>query len=72
MIAFAREAPEPEDPSPRPVPLAGPQVLTQQAIGGPQTSDAGGGAPESVFTDVAKEHEELAMLQRALAHCGLV
>lgn len=72
MIAFAKEALEPEDESPSPLLIACPQVITQQAISGLHAVGEGSGVAELADDDAAKGQQELAMLQRALAHCGLI
>ncbi len=72
MIAFSKEATESRDNSPQPILIVGPQIITRQTTSNLDRSDASASVSELVAAHVAREQQELATLQRAIARCGLI
>ena len=72
MIAFRREALEPRDQFPRPILIVIPQLITRQKNGNRGTSEARTKFSKLIDNKVARQQQELAMLQRALGRCGLI
>lgn len=72
MTAFSNDALKTEDRSPNPLLIIGPRVVVRQTPDDSVQGYLNTSVAEMVAANVAREQQNLAMLQRALVRCGLI